>query len=183
MITQREFDRAVDYAWRMINKAGVPVRPEERDRIEVADLGLGELQQSGLMIMTLLATQELAIKLIALYPWQACPQHRHPVVGDYPGKEETFRGLMGEVYLYVPGEPTPNPRARLPEHRYPHYSVWHEVVLGPGDQHYSPPNEWHWFQAGPEGAVMWSWSSRPSDYQDDFSDPEVTRRTIIAPEE
>ena len=183
MITQQERKRAIQHAWTLCQKSGFPLVDHEIDQIEVADFGLSEFRTSGLAILTLQVTQEVGIKLIALYPWQACPQHRHPVVGDYPGKEETFRGLMGEVYLYVPGEPTPNPRARLPEHRRPHYSVWHEIVLGPGDQHYSPPNEWHWFQAGPEGAVMWSWSSRPSDYQDDFSDPEVTRRTIIAPEE
>jgi D-lyxose ketol-isomerase len=179
MITRHEQQEAIDYAWRLIQGTGLPVRPEERERIEVADMGLGELKQMGLMMLTLQATQELAVKLIALYPWQACPQHRHPVIGDYPGKEETFRGLWGESYLYVPGEPTPHPKARLPEHRRPYYSVWREVVLAPGVQHYSPPNEWHWFQAGPQGAVIWSWSSRPSDYQDDFGDPQVTRRTVI----
>jgi D-lyxose ketol-isomerase len=179
MITRQEQRDAIDYAWRLIQGTGLPMRPEERERIEVADMGLGELKQMGLMMLTLQATQELAVKLIALYPWQACPQHRHPAIGDYPGKEETFRSLWGESYLYVPGEPTPHPKARLPEHRRPYYSVWHEVVLAPGVQHYSPPNEWHWFQAGPQGAVIWSWSSRPSDYQDDFSDPQVARRTVI----
>ena len=182
MITKREQQQAVDYAWELIRSTGLALCHEEKAKIEVADLGLGELEQSGLMILTLQATRDLAIKLIALYPWQACPQHKHPVVGDYPGKEETFRGLWGEAYLYVPGEATPDPKARLPEHRAPHYTAWREVVLKPGVQHYSPPNEWHWFQAGPEGAVIWSWSSRPSDYQDDFIDPQVSRRTVVIDE-
>ncbi|MFH1086769.1 MAG: D-lyxose/D-mannose family sugar isomerase [Chloroflexota bacterium] len=179
MITRRERDEAIAYAWELCQRTGLPLRPEERAKIEVADMGLSELQQSGLMILTLLATQEIAVKLIALYPWQACPQHRHPRVGDYPGKEEIFRGLWGECYAYVPGEPTPNPRARPPEHRRPYYTVWHEVGLAPGVQHYSPTNDWHWFQAGPQGAVIWSFSSRPSDYEDDFTDPAVRRRTVV----
>ncbi len=179
MITQREKRDAIEYAWELIRRAGVPVLPEEKARIEVADLGLSELRQSGLMILTLQATRELAVKLIALYPWQCCPQHRHPPIGDYPGKEETFRGLWGTCYLYVPGDPTPDFKARPPAHRRPYYTVWREIVLAPGVQHYSPPNEWHWFGAGPEGAVVWSWSSRPSDYQDDFTDPQVTRRTVV----
>ena len=182
MITRQEQQEAIRYASDMRKRTGVPLRDDEANRIEVADFGLSELKQSGLMILTLLATRELAVKLIALYPWQACPQHRHPPVGDYPGKEETFRGLLGQCYLYVPGERTLEPGCRLPEHRQEHYTVWHEVALKPGDQHLSPPNEWHWFQAGPEGAVLWSFSSRPSDYEDDFTDPAVRRRTIVQKE-
>ena len=179
MITRSDQQDAIEYAWEMIQRTGLSLLPEEKAKIEVADLGLSELRQTGLMILTLQATQDLAVKLIALYPWQACPQHMHPRIDEYPGKEETFRGLLGECYLYVPGEPTPHPKARPPEHRRQHYTVWHEVILSPGVQHYSPPNEWHWFQAGPEGAVIWSWSSRPSDYQDGFVDPEISRRTVI----
>ena len=32
---------------------------------------------------------------------QTCPEHRHPPVGDDPGKMETFRCRAGIVYLYV----------------------------------------------------------------------------------
>jgi D-lyxose ketol-isomerase len=155
---------------------------EEMDNVEVADFGLSEFKTSGLAILTLQVTQEVGIKLIALYPWQICPEHRHPQIDDYPGKEETFRGLWGAAWLYVPGEPTPGPKARVPAHRKSYYSSWHEIALGPGQQHTSSPNEWHWFQAGPEGAVILSVSSRPSDYQDDFQDPGVQRRTVVVDE-
>ena len=37
----------------------------------------------------------------ALFPTQTCPEHRHPPVGDDPGKTETFRCCAGIVYLYV----------------------------------------------------------------------------------
>ena len=179
MITRRERQEAIEHAWQLCQKAGLALLDEEKDHIEIADFGLSEFKTSGLAIMTLQVTREVGIKLIALTPWQICPEHRHPPLGDYPGKEETFRGLWGRAWLYVPGEPAPDPRARVPAHRRPYYTSWREVDLGPGRQHTSAPNEWHWFQAGPEGAVILSVSSRPTDLQDDFRDPGVQRRTVV----
>jgi len=83
----------------------------------------------------------------------------------------------------MPGEPTPTPKARPPAHRKHTYTVWHETILHPGDQLTSPPNTFHWFQAGPEGAVVWSFSSRPTDVEDVFTDPDVRRKTVIADEQ
>ena len=57
--------------------------------------------------------------------------------------------------------------------------MWNESILRPGDQVTSPPNTFHWFQAGPEGAVVWSFSSRTTDVQDVFTDPDVQRVTEI----
>jgi D-lyxose ketol-isomerase len=179
MITRRERQEAIEQAWQLCQQAGLALLDEEKDHVEVADFGLSEFKTSGLAIMTLAVTQEVGIKLIALTPWQICPEHRHPPLGDYPGKEETFRGLWGRAWLYVPGAPTPGPRARVPAHRRPYYTSWHEIDLCPGRQHTSAPNEWHWFQAGPEGAVILSVSSRPTDLQDDFRDPGVQRKTMV----
>jgi D-lyxose ketol-isomerase len=182
MITRRERQEAIEHAWQLCRKAGLVLLDEEKDHIEVADLGLSEFKTSGLAIMTLKVTRDVGIKLIALTPWQICPEHRHPPLGDYPGKEETFRGLWGQAWLYVPGEPTPDPQARVPAHRRPYYTSWHEIDVSPGHQHTSSPNEWHWFQAGPEGAVVLSVSSRPTDLQDDFQDPGVQRKTVVVDE-
>lgn len=179
MITRRKQQEAIRYAWKLCQKSGIALREEEIANIEVADFGLNEFETTGLMILTLQVTHEIGIKLIALYPWQLCPEHKHPPQGDYAGKEETFRGLWGQAWLYVPGEPTPQPHARVPAHRRPYYTSWHEVDLNPGQTHTSPPNEWHWFQAGPDGAVILSISTRPTDYQDLFRDPGVQRKTSI----
>jgi D-lyxose ketol-isomerase len=155
------------------------IRSDESNRIEVVDLGLGELEKTGLQIVTLVDTSEIGVKVLALTPNQTFAQHKHPPLGDYPGKEETFRCQWGELYLYMPGEPTSHPRARPPAHRMHTYTVWHETILLPGDQITSPPDTFHWFQAGPEGTVVWSFSSRPTDVQDVFTDPAVQRVTRI----
>lgn len=179
MITRREYEAARQRAAELLNRAGIVAKPEEIERIEVADFGLGELEQSGVQILTLVDTPAIGVKVLVLFPGQTCPQHKHPPLGDYPGKEETFRCQWGELYLYMPGEPTSNPRANPPTHRRHTYTVWHETILRPGDQVTSPPNTFHWFQAGPEGAVVWSFSSRATDVEDVFTDPDVRRKTVI----
>jgi hypothetical protein len=55
---------------------------------------------------------------------------------------------VGELYLYVPGE-LPHPRAKVPEAEKNNFTVWHEIIMGPGDQYIVPPQIVHWFQAGP----------------------------------
>jgi D-lyxose ketol-isomerase len=113
-----------------------------------------------------------------LRPGQICPEHRHVGTGDELGKEETFRVRTGEVWLYVDGEPSPAPRATPP--RGEHFTAWHEIVLRPGDQHTIFPGTRHWFQAGPEGAIVTEFSTRSTDEADLFTDPGIRRITVVA---
>jgi D-lyxose ketol-isomerase len=179
MITRAQYEDTRRRAGELIVRAGILARQDELERIEVVDLGLGELEQTGLQILTLVNTGEIGVKVLVLFPNQIFAQHKHPPLGDYPGKEETFRCQWGELYLYMPGKPTLAPQAHLPEHRKHTYTVWQETILRPGDQVTSPPNTFHWFQAGPEGAVVWSFSSCATDVQDVFTDPDVRRVTAI----
>ena len=114
-----------------------------------------------------------------LRPRQTCPEHRHPPFEGTPGKEETFRCRRGLVLLYVDGEPTPSPAAQPPPGVY---TVRHEIRLAPGGQHTIPPNTLHWFQAGPDGAVVTEFSTQSRDELDVFSDPNVHRATVVAAE-
>jgi len=150
--------------------------------MEVADFGLSELETSGAQMISLVDTENVAVKLLVLLPHQTIPEHRHPPLGDYGGKEETIRCEWGELYLYGPGESSPNPKASPPPHRKQTYSVWHEHILGPGEQVTFPPNTPHWFQAGADGVVVWSFSTKAVDVQDVFTDPAVQRQTVIVDE-
>lgn len=179
MITRSEQESARKRAVEILSKAGVVVRQGEIDQMEVADFGLSELEQSGVQIVTLVDTEKIAAKLLVLLPNQIEPEHRHPRLGDYEGKEETIRCEWGELYLYGPGEPTPNPKGHPPEHRRYTYTMWHEYILRPGDQITFPPNIPHWFQGGPEGAVVWSFSTKAIDVEDVFTDPDVRRKTLV----
>ena len=179
MITRTEYRNAQRRAAELLKRTGVTLRDEELALIAVADFGLGELEESGGQILTLLDTPEIAAKLIALLPGQTLPEHRHPPLGDYPGKAETLRCEWGVVTLYTEGDATPEPRGHPPAHRRQTYTVWHEAVLTPGEQIALLPNTLHWFQAGSEGGVVWSFSSRAVDVQDVFTDPEIRRETVV----
>lgn len=179
MITRAQYEEAVRRTLEYLEKAGIAVTEEEKKRIEVADFGLGELEKTGLQLLVYVNTERVCAKELVLFPHQTCPEHRHPPVEGEPGKEETFRCRWGKVYLYVPGEPTPNPKAKPPRGRERWYTVWHEIELNPGDQYTLPPNTLHWFQAGPEGAVVSEFSTRSRDEMDVFTDPEIQRITVI----
>jgi len=127
----------------------------ERDWIEVADFGLGQLEQIGLQLVVYVNTDRVCAKELVLFAGQTCPEHRHPPVGGEPGKEETFRCRVGSVRLWVDGHG--------------------EMVLRPGEQFTIPPDTLHWFQAGDDGAIVSEFSTRSTDEFDVFTDPNITR--------
>jgi D-lyxose ketol-isomerase len=139
----------------MLAEAGIVLTAAEREAIEVADFGLGDLERRGLQIVVYVNTERVCAKELVMFPGQECPEHRHPPVGDEPGKEETFRVRRGSVRLWVDGEG--------------------EVVLGPGEQHTIPPDTLHRFRAGDEGAIVSEFSTRSRDETDVFTDPRVVR--------
>jgi len=159
----------------MFAKAGIVMTPEEIENIEIAWFGLDNLEREGLELVTYVNTDRYCAKELVMFPPQTCPEHRHPPVGTDPGKMETFRCRWGKVYLYVEGEPTENIKARIPEGSEPYYTVFHEIELSPGGQYTIPPNTKHWFQAGPEGAIVSEFSSTSRDEFDIFTDPRIRR--------
>jgi D-lyxose ketol-isomerase len=58
--------------------------------------------------------------------------------------------------------------------------VWHEVPLKPGQQYTLFPDTLHWFQAGPEGAIVSEFSTRSTDENDLFTDPRIKRLPEVA---
>jgi D-lyxose ketol-isomerase len=179
MITKAELKAAQKRALEYLEHAGIVLTTEEAQNIEVADFGLGELAKTGLELVVYVNTDRVCAKELILFPGQTCPEHRHPSVGGESGKEETFRCRWGRVYLYIEGEPTQAPACRPPKGSEPYYTVWHEVVLDPGDQYTLQPNVLHWFQAGPEGAIVSEFSTRSTDENDVFTDLRIKRETVV----
>jgi D-lyxose ketol-isomerase len=179
MLSRQQLLQAQARACDFLKRAGIVLTAQESDSIEVADFGLGEVDTTGLELVVYVNTGRVCAKELVLFPYQTCPEHRHPPVGDEPGKEETFRCRWGTVYLYIEGEATTSPSARLPAGRESTYTVHHEIVLQPGQQYTIPPDTLHWFQAGNEGAVVSEFSTRSRDEYDIFTDPQIRRVTII----
>ena len=176
MITKAETKNRQQQAVALFKKAGIVIARQEAAAIETADFGLGEYARTGLGVLVYVNTMRCCAKELAMLPRQTCPEHRHPSVDGAPGKEETFRCRWGVVYLYVPGKQPARIHARPPQGREASYTVWHEIVLKPGDQYTLQPNTLHWFQSGPQGAVVSEFSTRSRDEKDVFTDPEIRRK-------
>lgn len=161
----------------MYEKAHIVLTDEEKARIEVADLGLNRIENVGLEILTYINTDRVCAKEMVLFPYQTCPEHWHVETNGQPGKEETFRCRYGEVYLYVEGEGKKEDiQAKLPDTPV---TVYHEIVLKPGQQHTIMPNTRHWFQGGRDGAVVSEFSTHSTDETDVFTDPDIVRLPVI----
>ena len=157
-MTQQQYLEARQQALAYFEKAGIVLTQEEVEHFEVADFGLGDWRNVGLNLVTYVNTQRCCAKEMVLL-----------------GKEETFRCRWGEVYLYVAGEPASPIRAQVPETGKDSYTVFHEIVLKPGQQYTLTPNTPHWFQGGPEGAVVSEFSTTSYDEYDVFNDPAIRR--------
>jgi D-lyxose ketol-isomerase len=179
MLTEEQVAQARQRAGAYLDRAGIVLTPAEAAAIEVADFGLSELETTGLALVVYVNTARVCAKELVLFPRQTCPEHRHPPVGDEPGKEETFRCRGGVVYLYVAGTPAQSLAARLPAGREQTYTVRHEIVLHSGEQYTIPPDTLHWFQAGDEGAVISEFSTQSRDEFDIFTDPQIRRATVV----
>jgi D-lyxose ketol-isomerase len=163
----------------MLKKARIAVTGNEAENIEIADFGLNDVKNMGLELIVYENNERYCAKELVLFPRQTCPEHRHPPMDERNiGKQETFRCRWGEVYLYLEGSPVAKPKAKLPKKYRDKVTVWHEVVLRPGDQFTLPPNTRHWFQAGDTGAIVSEFSSKSIDETDIFTDPNVKRLPV-----
>jgi len=173
VLTRELYRWASAEAVRYLEQAGIVITQTEQKCIEVAEYGLGMLDQVGLELLVYVNTDRCCAKELVLFPGQTCPEHRHPQIGDDIGKEETFRCRLGEVYLYVPGEASRQIKARIPAGKEHVFTVRREVVLLPGEQFTLPPGSLHWFQAGPAGAVVSEFSTKSRDEFDVYTDPDI----------
>lgn len=171
-------DDVKQYILNQFSNAAIRVTPEEIEKFEIADFGLNNLDQEGLLLLTYVNTPRYCAKEMTLFPHQTCPEHRHPTRSDGgEGKQETFRCRAGIVYLFVEGEKNIDETFLIkpPEGKRQYYTVYHLVKLQPGQQYTIKPNTKHWFQAGDQGCIVSEFSSNSDDASDEFTDPHVKR--------
>jgi D-lyxose ketol-isomerase len=181
MITKSEKVNAQHRVASMIRQAGIQLSDDEIEKIEVVDFGLSRLEVEGVQVFTMVNTDRLAAKILVLFPNQTEPEHWHPSVGDDPGKQETIRHIWGDLLFYVEGDDNMT-KGFIVEGNENVYTLRHEIILKPGDQLTFEPYEKHWFQAGPRGAVLYSFSTTVRDGLDGFTDPAIQRMTVIKEE-
>lgn len=153
----------------MFKNSGMYYTDEEMNNFEITDFGFkGYFEKIGLGVVVYISTKRVSAKEVAMLPGQICPEHRHPNFPGSLGKEETFRCRNGEVYLYVEGEPAANIKGKIPEEFKSDFTVFKEIILKQGDQYTLKEDTWHWFQAGPNGAILSEFSTWNRDSGDIF---------------
>jgi D-lyxose ketol-isomerase len=179
MLSVKQVEDARARAVLYYDQAGLVLTSKEKELIEIADFGLGDLENIGLEVLVYVNTDRVCAKELVMFPGQACPEHIHPSKTGKPGKEETFRCRWGKVYLYVSGDPNSEAQLDGLENYRAYLQVLHEIELNPGDQYTIMPDTLHWFRAGNGGAVVSEFSTRSTDEEDIFTDPRINRFTII----
>lgn len=173
MLKRSQVTQYQQRALAMLQAANINIRADEA--IEIAEFGLNQFETTGLSLVVYVNTDRYCGKELVLFPSQTCPEHKHPPVGNDPGKMETFRCRWGEVYLYVEGPKTDAIKGAVPQGSESYYTVFNQIILKPGDQYTIPPNTLHWFQAGTAGAIVTEFSSTSRDEADIFTDPRIKR--------
>lgn len=169
------YEKMANLAKDYYKKAGIVIRNDEE--IEVADFNLDMVEKVGLELCVYINTERVCAKEMVLLPNQTCPEHKHIPSGKTAGKEETFRCRYGKVYLYVEGEGKKEDICGvIPE---TDTTVYHEIILNPGEQYTIMSETLHWFQAGEDGAVISEFSTMSTDETDVFTDKRIVRETKI----
>ena len=70
MITKEVYFRARKEAAARIEAAGIVLSEQEIEKMDVADFGLGNLAVEGAQIVSLIDTDKIAMRVIALFPGQ-----------------------------------------------------------------------------------------------------------------
>ena len=181
MLTKEQYKEGVQCMLEMFDKAGIVLTDAEKENIEIVDYDLEMIEEVGLQLVTYVNTEKCCAKEMMLRPWQTSPEHYHPDGVEngvpYEGKEETFRCRYGLCYLYVAGPgKIEDIHGKVPPTTT---TVYNEIILHPGEQYTIYPNTMHWFQGGPEGAVISEFSTRSTDETDIFTDKKLIREAKI----
>ncbi len=113
---------------------------------------------------------------IFLLPGQMIPEHWHvPLPAEnVPVKMESWHVRWGSTCTYGEGQPTAKLAVKIPECEEKYVTVRREKVLKLGEvTGLTRPEQKHWQQAGPEGAIVTETSTFHSGAAVRFTDPRI----------
>lgn len=142
--------------------AGYPVNDTIAKKLWVSDFGLGRFTSAGLGVIVWWGDEKYNFSGLDafLLPGQIIPEHWHVKLRNIPEKMEAWLVRHGEIYGYAEGDPTMDMKAKLADADAAGVTVKHERILRVGDvAGIARPEEKHWMQAGPQGAIFTEFST------------------------
>ena len=98
MIDRFQYQKAVEKASAMLQEAGLAITPAERERFEVADFGLNELEKTGLQIITYVNTDRCCAKEIIMTPVKPVRSINIQRLVVFPARKKRF-AAVGEPFI------------------------------------------------------------------------------------
>jgi D-lyxose ketol-isomerase len=162
----------------LMKAAGYPISENLRKNIFVTDYGLGQFTVLGLAAMFWVNDKKwnYTSTEVFLLPNQMIPEHWHVPLPDQkvPVKMESWHVRWGSTYTYGGGEPTAKLAVKIPESEAEFVTVRKEKMLKVGEvTGITKPEEKHWQQAGPQGAIITETSTFHSGAAVRFTNPKI----------
>jgi len=87
-MTEEQYEKARKRTIEYLDKAGIALADEEKQKITVFDFGLKDLDNLGLELLVYVNTPRVCAKELVLFPRQTCVEHLHPTIGGVSGKRK-----------------------------------------------------------------------------------------------
>lgn len=163
---------------RFLEAARYPISERLRKEMWMADFGVGHFTEVGVGGMFWVNNQKDNYTSLEMFllPGQMIPEHWHVALPaeNVPVKMESWHVRWGSTYTYGEGEPTEKLAVKIPECEQKYVTVRHEKALQLGEvTGLTRPEQKHWQQAGPEGAIVTETSTFHSGAAVRFTDPRI----------
>ena len=171
-------ETAKEAYFRLLEAFQYPIPERLRKEIWVSDFGLGHFTEVGLGGMFWVNNQKDNYTSLDFFllPGQMIPEHWHvPLPAEnVPVKMESWHVRGGSTFTYGEGEPTEKLAVKIAECEQKYVTVRHEKALQLGDvAGLTRPEQKHWQQAGPAGAIVTETSTFHSGAAVRFTDPRI----------
>lgn len=172
-MTRQKYEEQVKKTLDYFEKANIKLTEKEKSNIEIADFGKNMIDEIGLQLLVYVNTERVCAKEWCSFRVRPARSTSIYLPAESPGKRKpSAADSEKSISMWRVKKNTEKIKASVPASEI---TVFHEIVLRPGEQYTIQPETLHWFQAGKEGAVISEFSTRSTDETDIFTDKSIIR--------
>ncbi len=162
----------------MLKRAGYPISEKLLKNLAVTDFALGRFTEVGLGTVLWIGEKKANYTTLDIFllPNQTIPEHWHVGLASegVTPKMESWLVRWGASYIYGEGTTVARPVAKIYPSEAKYLTVMKETICKVGDTAgITHPEEKHWQQAGPEGAIVSEVSTYHSGAAVRFTNPNI----------